>query len=51
VRVSQVTKVFMADNTPKFSQGSTSDIVGYEDFLADLKTRISNAQLRAVVAV
>ncbi|ABA24106.1 Protein of unknown function DUF1016 [Trichormus variabilis ATCC 29413] len=41
----------MADNTPKFSQGSTSDTVGYEDFLVDLKTRISNAQLRAVVAV
>jgi predicted nuclease of restriction endonuclease-like (RecB) superfamily len=33
------------------SQASTSDILGYDDFLSDLKTRISHAQLRAAVAV
>lgn len=41
----------MADNTPKLAKSSTSDIVGYEDLLAELKTRISSAQLRAAVAV
>ncbi len=33
------------------SQVSTSDILGYNDFLSELKTRISHAQLRAAVAV
>jgi len=32
-------------------QASTSDIFGYDDFLSELKTRISHAQLRAAVAV
>lgn len=34
-----------------FSRASASDILGYDDFLSQLKTRISQAQLRAVVAV
>ncbi|MGI2903030.1 DUF1016 N-terminal domain-containing protein [Tolypothrix sp. VBCCA 56010] len=33
------------------SQASTSDILGYDDFLSELKTRISHAQVRAAVAV
>lgn len=33
------------------SQASTSDILGYDDFLSELKTRISHAQLRAAVAI
>lgn len=33
------------------SQTSASDFVGYNDFLLELKTRISNAQVRAAVAV
>ncbi len=33
------------------SQASTSDILGYDDFLSDPKTRISHAQIRAAVAV
>ncbi|BCL34366.1 YhcG family protein [Nostoc sp. MS1] len=41
----------MVENTPRLSKSSKSDIVGYEDFLAELKTRISTAQLRAAVAV
>jgi predicted nuclease of restriction endonuclease-like (RecB) superfamily len=41
----------MVENTPKLSKSSRSDIVGYEDFLAELKTRICTAQLRAAVAV
>ncbi len=34
-----------------FPQASNSDILGYDDFLSELKTRISHAQLRAAVAV
>ncbi len=33
------------------SQSGASNIVGYDDFLKELKTRISSAQLRAAVAV
>jgi predicted nuclease of restriction endonuclease-like (RecB) superfamily len=33
------------------SQASNFDILGYDDFLSDLKTRISHAQIRAAVAV
>jgi hypothetical protein len=33
------------------SQASNSDILGYDHFLSELKTRISHAQLRAAVAV
>ncbi|MCV3213234.1 DUF1016 N-terminal domain-containing protein [Plectonema radiosum NIES-515] len=33
------------------SQAGTSDILGYDDFLSELKTRISHAQIRAAVAV
>jgi predicted nuclease of restriction endonuclease-like (RecB) superfamily len=33
------------------SQASTSDILGYDDFLSELKTRISDAQIPAAVAV
>jgi predicted nuclease of restriction endonuclease-like (RecB) superfamily len=33
------------------SQASNSDILGYDNFLSELKTRISHAQLRAAVAV
>jgi predicted nuclease of restriction endonuclease-like (RecB) superfamily len=32
-------------------QASNFDILGYDDFLSELKTRISHAQLRAAVAV
>ncbi|WGV23876.1 DUF1016 N-terminal domain-containing protein [Halotia branconii] len=35
----------------EFSQSGASNIVGYDDFLKELKTRISSAQLRAGVAV
>ncbi|WP_242044912.1 PDDEXK nuclease domain-containing protein [Anabaena azotica] len=49
--MSRLYKVFMTDDIPKLAKSSTSDIVGYEDFLAELKTRISSAQLRAAVAV
>ena len=41
----------MTDDITKLAKSSTSDIVGYEDLLAELKTRISNSQLRAAVAV
>ena len=33
------------------SQTSTSNVLGYDDFLSELKTRISHAQVRAAVAV
>ncbi|MGI8500968.1 MAG: hypothetical protein ACR2LR_07475 [Hassallia sp.] len=33
------------------SQASTSDILGSDDFVSELKTRISHAQLGAAVAV
>ena len=39
------------DDKSETSQKSASAIVGYEDFLTELKTRISSAQLRAAVAV
>lgn len=39
------------DNKRKLVQNSASNIIGYEDFLIELKTRISSAQLRAVLAV
>ncbi len=35
----------------EFAQSGASKIVGYDDFLKELKTRISSAQLRAAVAV
>jgi predicted nuclease of restriction endonuclease-like (RecB) superfamily len=44
--------MFMAkDNQSDLSRAIASDLVGYDDFLRDLKTRISNAQLLAVLAV
>ncbi|MEH2170185.1 MAG: PDDEXK nuclease domain-containing protein [Nostoc sp.] len=39
------------DDKSETSQKSASAIVGYEDFLTELKTRISSAQLQAAVAV
>lgn len=39
------------DNQSDLSRAIASDLVGYDDFLRDLKTRISNAQLLAVLAV
>ncbi len=33
------------------SRTMSSDIVGYDDFLRELKTRISSAQLRAAIAL
>ncbi|RCJ41516.1 hypothetical protein A6769_00980 [Nostoc punctiforme NIES-2108] len=39
------------DDKSETSQKSASAIVGYEDFLTELKTQISSAQLRAAVAV
>lgn len=39
------------DNKSEVSQSGASDIAGYDDFLSDLKIRISSAQLRAAVAV
>ncbi|MEH1942348.1 MAG: DUF1016 N-terminal domain-containing protein [Nostoc sp.] len=39
------------DEKSEVSRSGPSDIIGYEDFLTELKTRISSAQLRAAVAV
>ncbi|MHC5773302.1 PDDEXK nuclease domain-containing protein [Nostoc sp.] len=39
------------DDKSEASRRGTSAIVGYEDFLTELKSRISSAQLRAAVAV
>ncbi|MHC5740841.1 MAG: hypothetical protein ACYTXT_02850 [Nostoc sp.] len=39
------------DDKSETSQKSASAIIGYEDFLTEIKTRISSAQLRAAVAV
>lgn len=39
------------DDKSAASARGASAIVGYEDFLSELKSRISSAQLRAVVAV
>lgn len=39
------------DDKSEISRDRASDIVGYDDFLRELKTRISNAQVRAAVAV
>ncbi len=39
------------DDKSEISRDRAADIVGYDDFLRDLKTRISSAQVRAAVAV
>lgn len=39
------------ENKSEVSRSPSSDIFGYDDFLAELKTRISNTQLRAAIAV
>lgn len=39
------------DNKSELSQVSVPNIVGYDDFLHELKTRISNSQMRAAIAV
>lgn len=39
------------DDKSEVSRRDSSDIIGYEEFLTELKTRISSAQLRAAVAV
>lgn len=39
------------DNKSELSQVSAPNIVGYDDFLHELKTRISNSQLRAAIAI
>lgn len=39
------------EDKSEVSQASGSDIVGYDDFLRELKTRISLAQLRAAISV
>ena len=39
------------DEKSEISRDRASDLVGYDDFLRDLKTRIYNAQVRAAVAV
>ncbi|WP_256875131.1 hypothetical protein [Nostoc sp. C052] len=39
------------DDKSEVLQRGASEIIGYEDFLTELKTRISSAQLRAAVAV
>ncbi|MEH2022517.1 DUF1016 N-terminal domain-containing protein [Nostoc sp.] len=39
------------DDKSKALQRAASDVIGYENFLTELKTRISSAQLRAAIAV
>ncbi|MDZ7949553.1 MAG: PDDEXK nuclease domain-containing protein [Nostoc sp. DedQUE09] len=39
------------DKKSKALERGVSDVVGYEIFLTELKTRISSAQLRAAIAV
>ncbi|MBD2410831.1 hypothetical protein FACHB389_35455 [Nostoc calcicola FACHB-389] len=39
------------DDKSQVSRSGASEILGYEDFLTELKTRISQAQLQAAVAV